>query len=268
MLIVGWRKFQTCVPAQSCSTEMSSVEIGWIWISTTMLMMIRRILTMHYNCLGHARAFQKAFGKKIVFAFLARNQLICLSLNPPSPPPSLTTLSIRAEFLGQRGSWPRFLKPVTSSQKKLPKTLNPPTLSTIQTTKKSLKSEDAKKKTKTGGMYCEYWMCLLWSMTSPPVISRRLLSTFLHGHLVNIPMMLGTKIQGWVRICHKIQNTVQSVNVYCLLFVVCLCGRMLDCLIVCFLHFLPLTAQSPLERNIFNHVDQNYFRWHFFGRIH
>ena len=151
MLIVGWRKFQTCVPAQSCSTEMSSVEIGWIWISTTMLMMIRRILTMHYNCLGHARAFQKAFGKKIVFAFLARNQLIRLSLNPPSPPPSLTTLSIRAEFLGQRGSWPRFLKPVTSSQKKLPKTLNPPTLSTIQTTKKSLKSEDAKKKTKTGG---------------------------------------------------------------------------------------------------------------------
>lgn len=217
MLIVGWRKFQTCVPAQSCSTEMSSVEIGWIWISTTMLMM--------------------------------RNQLICLSLNPPSPPPSLTTLSIRAEFLGQRGSWPRFLKPVTSSQKKLPKTLNPPTLSTIQTTKKSLKSEDAKKKTKTGGMYCEYWMCLLWSMTSPPVISRRLLSTFLHGHLVNIPMMLGTKIQGWVRICHKIQNTVQSVNVYCLLFIVCLCGRMLDCLFLCCI-FYPWLLNRP-RREIF-----------------
>ena len=66
-------------------------------------------------------------------------------------------------------------------------------------------------------------------MTSPPVISRRLLSTFLHGHLVNIPMMLGTKIQGWVRICHKIQNTVQSVNVYCLLFV---------CVVVCLIAWL------------------------------
>lgn len=87
MLIVGWRKFQTCVPAQSCSTEMSSVEIGWIWISTTMLMMIRRILTMHYNCLGHARAFQKAFGKKNSFCLFGEKSTdLSLFKSPLSSP--------------------------------------------------------------------------------------------------------------------------------------------------------------------------------------
>ena len=58
----------------------------------------------------------------------------------------------------EQTSCPRFLKPVTSSQKKLLKTLNPPTLSTSQTTR-SLKM--LKNKTKW-----EFWKrrrsCILW----------------------------------------------------------------------------------------------------------
>ena len=54
-----------------------------------------------------------------------------------------------------------------------------------------IQKQDAKEEINLeGAVYREYWMLLY---DSPLVISRRLLSQFFHGHLVNIPMMLGTK---------------------------------------------------------------------------
>ena len=187
------KKFRWCT-SQNLSTWLSSVGPG-------------RPCDVDGRC-GDGDNFAGGF-ENICFSLFEIN---CFCPSPKSPLSPIIYNFVNQSWISwaERSSWPRFLKPVTSSQKKLLKTLNPPTLSTIQTTRslKMLKKRDKmrilEKKKKLyivniGCVCCKVWL-------PPLVISRRLLSTFFHGHLVNIPMMLGRKIQGcWVRKCHNIQ---------------------------------------------------------------
>ena len=129
------KKFRWCT-SQNLSTWLSSVGPG-------------RPCDVDGRC-GDGDNFAGGF-ENICFSLFEIN---CFCLSPKSPLSPIIYNFVNQSWISwaERSSWPRFLKPVTSTQKKLLKTLNPPTLSTIQTTHSVL----------IQSMCIDFGQCLFW----------------------------------------------------------------------------------------------------------